>query len=62
MLHVGSIMYAMLCTRPDINYSVSVTSRYLSNPGNDHWMAVKHILKYLKGTKDKFLIYGEDEL
>ena len=59
---LGSIMYAMLCTRPDISYAVSVTSRYQSNPGNDHWMAIKHVLKYLKGTKDKFLIYGGDEL
>ena len=59
---LGSIMYAMLCTRPDISYSVSVTSRYQSNPGNDHWMAVKHVLKYLKGTKDKFMIYGDGEL
>ena len=59
---LGSIMYAMLCTRPDICFSVSVTSRYQSNPGNDHWMALKHILKYLRGTKDKFLIYGGGEL
>ena len=59
---LGSIMYAMLCTRPDISFAVSVTSRYQSNPGNDHWMAIKHILKYLKGTKDKLIIYGGNEL
>ena len=59
---LGSIIYAMLYTRPDISYAVSVTNRYQSNPGNDHWMAVKHILKYLKGTKDKFIIYGGNEL
>ena len=55
-------MYAMLCTRLDISYGVNVTSRYQSDPGNEHQTAVKHILKYLKGSKDKFLLYGEGEL
>ncbi|KAK1681229.1 hypothetical protein QYE76_042077 [Lolium multiflorum] len=49
---VGSIMYAMLCTRPDIAHAVSLTSRYQSDPGMEHWTAVKNILKYLKRTKD----------
>ena len=44
---IGSIIYAMLCTRPDVAYSISVTSRYQSNPGEDHQKAVKNILKYL---------------
>ncbi|CAL8993208.1 unnamed protein product, partial [Prunus brigantina] len=51
-------MYAMVCTRPDISYDVSITSRYQSNPGLDHWGAVKCILKYLRRTKDMFLVYG----
>jgi hypothetical protein len=55
---IGSIMYAMLCTRPDIAYAVSVTSRYQKNPGESHWSAVKNILKYLRRTKDMCLIYG----
>ncbi|XP_031392392.1 secreted RxLR effector protein 161-like [Punica granatum] len=59
---IGSLMYAMLCTRPDIAYAVSVTSRYQSNPGLDHWTAVKNILKYLRRTKDMVLVYGECEL
>ncbi|KAJ9544263.1 hypothetical protein OSB04_023970 [Centaurea solstitialis] len=61
---IGSIMYAMLCTRPDIAYSVSVTSRYQQNPGEPHWVDVKNILKYLKRTKDMFLVFGgsEDEI
>ncbi|KAJ9545069.1 hypothetical protein OSB04_024776 [Centaurea solstitialis] len=42
---IGSIMYAMLCTRPDVAYSISVTSRYQQNPGEAHWAAVKNILK-----------------
>ena len=59
---VGSLMYAMLCTRPDINYAVSVVSRYQSNPGPEHWIAVKHIFKYLKRTKHYCLVFGGENL
>ena len=60
---IGSIMYAMICTRPDVSCSLSMTSRYQSCPGNDHWTAVKNILKYLNRIKDKFLVFGgESEL
>ena len=59
---IGSLIYAMLCTRPDIAHAVSVTSRYQSNPGEEHWTAVKNIFKYLRRTKDLFLTYGEGEL
>ena len=55
---IGSIMYAMLCTRPDVNLAVSLVGRYQSNPGMEHWTAVKNILKYMKRTKDMFLVYG----
>ncbi|GJS31119.1 retrovirus-related pol polyprotein from transposon TNT 1-94 [Tanacetum coccineum] len=54
---VGSLMYLMVCTRPDIAYAVSVVSRYLANPGKNHWEAVKWILKYLRGTKNVGLMY-----
>ncbi|KAI9174943.1 hypothetical protein LWI28_025107 [Acer negundo] len=42
---VGSLMYAMLCTRPDICFAVGIVSRFQSKPGPDHWTAVKHIFK-----------------
>src|SRR6266516_1778891 len=58
---IGSIMYAMLCTRPDVCLAISLAGRYQSNPGVDQWTAVKNILKYLKRTKDMFLIYGGDK-
>ena len=58
---IGSIMYAMICTRPDVAYALSMTSRYQSNPGESHWRSVKNILKYLKRTKDYFLVYGGEE-
>lgn len=47
---VGSIMYAMIGTRPDLAYPVGVISRYMSNPIRDHWSAVKWVLRYIKGT------------
>ncbi|CAN0919974.1 Retrovirus-related Pol polyprotein from transposon TNT 1-94 [Linum grandiflorum] len=47
---VGSLMYAMVCTRPDIAHAFGVVSRFLSNPGKEHWVAVKWILCYLRGT------------
>jgi hypothetical protein len=44
---IGSIIYAMLCTRPDVAHAISLTSRYQSIPGLEHWTAVKNIFKYL---------------
>ena len=58
---IGSIMYAKLCTRPDIAYALSMTSRFQKDPGEDHWTAVKNILKYLRRTKDLILVYGGEE-
>ena len=59
---IGSIMYAMLCTRPDVTFALSFTSRFQANQGESHWEAVKCILKYLRRTKDFFLVYGGEEL
>ena len=61
---IGCIMYSMLCTRPDVSYALSITSRYQSDPGESHWTVVKNILKYLRRSKDMFLVYGglEDDL
>ena len=52
---LGSLMYAMVCTRPDITHVVGVVSRYMSHPGLEHWNVVKWILKYLRGISNKFL-------
>lgn len=54
---VGSLMYAMVCTRSDIAHAVGTVSRFLSNPGKEHWEAVKWILRYLKGTSNMCLCY-----
>lgn len=57
---VGSLMYAMVCTRPDLAHAVSVISRFMSQPGKEHWQAVKRIFRYLRGTSDISLVYGGD--
>ena len=54
---VGSLMYAQVCTRPDIVYIVGMLGRYLSNPGMDHWKAAKQVMRYLQRTKDFMLTY-----
>jgi hypothetical protein len=58
---VGSLMYAMVCTRPDIAHAVGVVSRYMKNPGKEHWEAVKYILRYLRGTANHALCFGGSE-
>jgi hypothetical protein len=58
---IGSIMYAMICTHPDVSYALSVVSRYQADLGESHWTLVKSILKYLRRTKDVFLVYGGEE-
>ena len=56
---IGSLMYAMLCTHPNICFAVDMVSRYQSNPGPDHWRAVKRILRYLRRTIDHALHGGD---
>ncbi|GJW39503.1 retrotransposon protein, putative, ty1-copia subclass, partial [Tanacetum coccineum] len=55
---VGSIMYAVRCTRPDVAFAQNITSRFQQNPDESHCTAMKNILKYLRNTKDMFLVYG----
>ncbi|KAL6311037.1 hypothetical protein AAG906_015922 [Vitis piasezkii] len=59
---VGSLMYAQVCTRPDIAFAVGMLGRYQSNPGIDHWKAAKKVMRYLQGTKDYKLMYDEQAI
>ncbi|XP_074266326.1 uncharacterized protein LOC141588800 [Silene latifolia] len=59
---IGSVMFLMNYTRPDIAYAVSRLSRYIHNPSAEHWNALRRLLKYLKGTIDLCLHYGNDEI
>nr|GEY58789.1 hypothetical protein [Tanacetum cinerariifolium] len=57
---IGSIMYVVRCTRPDVTFAQNITSRFQQNPGDIHWTTVKNILKYLRNTNDMFLVYRGD--
>ncbi|KAG8498762.1 hypothetical protein CXB51_005210 [Gossypium anomalum] len=58
---VGSLMYAMVCSCPDLSYAVSAVSRYMVNPGKEHWKVIQWILRYLRGTTDVCLQFGRTE-
>lgn len=58
--YVGTLMYAMLGTRPDIAYSVACVSRYASNPTDQHMKAIKRIFSYLRGSLDLQLTFRGD--
>ena len=58
---VGSLIYAMTCTRPDISWIVSKLSQTLANPKAEDLVAAKHVLRYLKGTVDYELCYKKNE-
>ena len=57
---VGSLLYLSTKTRPDIAYAVSTAARFCAKPTKEHWIAVKRILRYLKGTTNYGLLYRKD--
>ena len=59
---IGSLMYAMVCIRPDIAHAVGVMSKFMSRPGKQHWEAVKWILRYLRGSSDTCLCFTGESL
>ena len=58
---VRSLMYAMVCTRPNISHAVAVVSKFLTNPGKAHWEAMKWIFRYLRGTSKVCLRFKGSE-
>ncbi|CDO73847.1 hypothetical protein BN946_scf185016.g4 [Trametes cinnabarina] len=54
---IGSLLYAALGTRPDIDFAVNKLSKYNSNPSEAHWHYAKYVLRYLQGTKQLRLRY-----
>ncbi|KAA0033307.1 putative retrotransposon [Cucumis melo var. makuwa] len=56
-LAVRSLMYNMVCTRPDIAHVVDVASHFMSNPRKQHWKAIKCIMRYLRGTSSLKLTF-----
>ena len=55
---IGSLMYLASATRPDISFAVSKLSRFMSNPGTDHWHALERVMRYLAGTMSYEIHYS----
>ena len=56
---IGSLMYAQVCTRPDLAFSVGILSRFQTSPTQEHWIAGKKVLRYLQKTKSYMLVYRQ---
>jgi hypothetical protein len=56
---ISSLMYVMVCTRPEISHTLGVLSRCMSTPGKEHSIVVKRVFRYLCGTKDYYICYHE---
>lgn len=57
---VGSVMYAMFCSKPDLTCHVSLVYRVMSNPKKPHWHAIKNIFQYFARTKNLGLKFGKN--
>ena len=58
---IGCLTYAATISRPDLSTAVSVLSKFMSNPGIEHWKGVKRVLRYVQGTLDNGLIYSAND-
>jgi len=58
---IRALMYTAISTRPNIAFAVGALSRFLSNPGRQHWNEAKHILSYLNGTSDYAIRYSSEK-
>ena len=58
---IGSIMYCMICTRPDLAHGMSVTSRYMKDFGREHWSALKWLLRYISGSKEIGILFRQQK-
>ena len=58
---MGSLLYLSIATRPDITYAVSNVAKFCAKSTKQHWVAVKHIFRYLKGTQQYGLLYSKSD-
>ncbi|KAL7129290.1 hypothetical protein ABFS83_13G056000 [Erythranthe nasuta] len=58
---VGSLMYCMVCSRPDLAHAASVISRFMADPGQAHWEALKWTLRYMKGSAEIGLLFKRND-
>jgi len=54
---IGSLMYVMLCTRPDIAIAVNILSRYTNKNNRELWQCLKRVLRYIRGNIDMKLVF-----
>lgn len=59
---IGALMYLANNTRPDISFAVNLLARYNSEPTYRHWKGIKHVFRYLSGTRDMGLFYRSPNL
>jgi len=57
---IGKLLYASNCTRSDITACVDYLNRYMSNPHVENWLQAKRVLRYLKGTQNKGLMFNRN--
>ena len=55
---VGAVMYAAVCTRPDVAFIINRLARYVNAPRHSHWLALKRVIAYLKGTVERGILYS----
>ncbi|KAM6543569.1 hypothetical protein CsatB_008016 [Cannabis sativa] len=53
----GCLMYAMVCTRPDLAYAMSIIRRFITDPGLKHLDSVKWVMRYVKRSLNLGLVY-----
>jgi hypothetical protein len=58
---VRSLMYAQVCTRPDLAFVTGMLGRYQKNSGISHWNGIKKVLRYIKGTNGLMLTYERSD-
>ena len=56
---VGNLLYFTICTRPDISQVVEVLAQHMATPGMEHWKASKGILRYIAGTLQQGILFGQ---
>lgn len=56
---IGSLLFLCSVSRPDISFAVNMLSRYINNPNQEHVVALKRVIRYLKNTKNVCIRYGE---
>jgi hypothetical protein len=58
---VGSLMYAQVCTHPDLSFVIGMLGRYQKNSGVSHWNEINKALRYIHGTKGLMLTYERSD-